>query len=169
MEQGCCPHAAGSNNAAPIKLRFSQALIAGIFGIALMVQSIPFAGWITLAIMLFSGWHIYLDAIKSLVKFRTNMNTLITLGTGAAWIYSMLPQAGHTYFESAVMILAFIDLGSALEIKARGKTAQAINKLMTLQAVDIENIKATVLAQIIKFVEEAHFAFAYAVQPRYTL
>jgi Cu+-exporting ATPase len=70
------------------------------------------------------------------------MDTLIALGTGSAWIYSCividyyatLPSlAKHAYFEAAVMILAFINLGSALETLARGKTSSAIRQLIGLQ------------------------------------
>jgi Cu+-exporting ATPase len=70
------------------------------------------------------------------------MDTLIALGTGAAWFYSTIALlfagkfpllAQHAYFEAAVIILAFINLGSALEIKARGQTSQAIRQLIGLQ------------------------------------
>jgi Cu+-exporting ATPase len=141
MKHGSCAH---------LKMRLWQAVVAGLFGIFLIVlMRFPIShliliglGVLTFAVMLFSGWHIYLNAAKTLLKLHTNMNTLVTLGTGAAWIYSMLiviwpklvPQAaGHVYFEAAVIILAFIDLGAALEIRARGKTSQAIRRLIGLQ------------------------------------
>ena len=133
-----------------VKIRLWQAAVAGLFGILLIIlmrfhiphQVLLALGILTFGVMIFSGWHIYLNAAKSLLKLRTNMNTLVTLGTGAAWVYSMLiviwpklvPQAaGHVYFEAAVIILAFIDLGAALEIRARGKTSEAIRRLIGLQ------------------------------------
>jgi Cu+-exporting ATPase len=70
------------------------------------------------------------------------MDTLIALGTGSAWLYSCividysdtLPAlAKHAYFEAAVVILAFINLGTGLETMARGKTSSAIRKLIGLQ------------------------------------
>ena len=70
------------------------------------------------------------------------MDTLIALGTGAAWVYSMavvlfpgaVPVlARHAYFDTAVVILALINLGSALEMRARGKTSEAIKRLIGLQ------------------------------------
>jgi len=70
------------------------------------------------------------------------MDTLIALGTGSAWIYScividyqaLLPSiATHAYFEAAVVILAFINLGTGLETLARGRTSSAIRQLIGLQ------------------------------------
>ena len=70
------------------------------------------------------------------------MDTLIALGTGTAWIYSMvvlffpmvLPEmARHVYFEATAMIIGLIDLGLALEVKARGRTSEAIKRLIGLQ------------------------------------
>jgi Cu+-exporting ATPase len=92
--------------------------------------------------MWYSGEHFYLGAIKSFQLRQYNMDTLIALGTGAAWIFStvaiafsgILPHhADHAYFEAAAIILAFINLGSALEMKARGKTSSAIRQLIGLQ------------------------------------
>ena len=71
------------------------------------------------------------------------MDTLIALGTGTAWLYSMvvvlapdlLPlMARHVYFEASMMIIGLINLGLALELKARGKTSEAVKRLIGLQA-----------------------------------
>jgi Cu+-exporting ATPase len=71
------------------------------------------------------------------------MDTLIALGTGTAWLYSMVvvffpgyvpEMARHVYFEATAMIIGLINLGLALEIKARGKTSEAIKRLIGLQA-----------------------------------
>lgn len=100
-------------------------------------------GVVTLAIMLISGRHFYIGAWKSFLNHNANMDTLIALGTGTAWIYSMLivafPQwfpemARHVYFEATAMIIGLINLGLALEVKARGKTSEAIKRLIGLQA-----------------------------------
>ena len=70
------------------------------------------------------------------------MDSFIAMGTAAAWIYStiilLFPNhfpaiAQHAYFDTALLVMAFINLGAALELKARGNTSQAINKLMNLQ------------------------------------
>ncbi|WP_350996524.1 heavy metal translocating P-type ATPase [Shewanella sp. TB7-MNA-CIBAN-0143] len=100
-------------------------------------------GVLTLGIMFFSGKHFYTGAWKSFTHHSANMDTLIALGTGTAWVYSMvvvfapdlLPQmARHVYFEATAMIIGLINLGLALEVKARGKTSAAIKRLIGLQA-----------------------------------
>ncbi|MDH5572022.1 MAG: heavy metal translocating P-type ATPase [Gammaproteobacteria bacterium] len=99
-------------------------------------------GALTLFIMVYSGGHFYTGAWKSLSNYQANMDTLIALGTGSAWVYSMvvtlLPDsvptlAQHAYFEAAVIIIALINFGSALEMRARGKTSEAIQQLIGLR------------------------------------
>lgn len=99
-------------------------------------------GLVTLGVMVFSGKHFYVGAWKSLTNHSANMDTLIALGTGTAWLYSMMvvlfPQvfpdmARHVYFEATAMIIGLINLGLALEIRARGKTSEAIKRLIGLQ------------------------------------
>lgn len=99
-------------------------------------------GLLTLGIMYFSGRHFYIGAWKSFQNHSANMDTLIALGTGTAWIYSMVVvfapdavplMARHVYFEATAMIIGLIDLGLALEIKARGRTSEAIKRLIGLQ------------------------------------
>ncbi len=93
-------------------------------------------------VMLFSGKHFYIGGWKSLKNHSANMDTLIALGTGTAWLYSMLvvlfpyslpEMARHVYFEATAMIIGLINLGLALEVKARGKTSEAIKRLIGLQ------------------------------------
>ncbi|WP_105200922.1 heavy metal translocating P-type ATPase [Pseudoalteromonas sp. T1lg10] len=100
-------------------------------------------GLLTLAVMYFSGKHFYTGAWKSFKNHNANMDTLIALGTGTAWLYSMVvvaipeaipPMARHVYFEATAMIIGLINLGLALELKARGKTSEAIKRLIGLQA-----------------------------------
>ncbi|WP_417354455.1 heavy metal translocating P-type ATPase [Gallaecimonas pentaromativorans] len=100
-------------------------------------------GLVTLAIMVLAGGHFYRGAFKAFGHHQANMDTLIALGTGAAWLYSMavllLPQsfpgeARHLYFEASVMIVGLINLGQALEARARGKTSQALRRLLDLKA-----------------------------------
>ena len=100
-------------------------------------------GLLTLGVMYFSGRHFFVGAWNSLKNHSANMDTLIALGTGTAWVYSMLVvfipdvfplMARHVYFEATAMIIGLIDLGLALELKARGKTSEAIKRLIGLQA-----------------------------------
>jgi len=101
-----------------------------------------FIGILCAGIMYFAGKHFYIGAWKSFINHSANMDTLIALGTGTAWIYSMvvvffplaLPEmARHVYFEATAMIIGLINLGLALEIKARGRTSEAIKRLIGLQ------------------------------------
>lgn len=100
-------------------------------------------GVVTLGVMVFSGKHFYTGAWQSFKNHSANMDTLIALGTGTAWIYSMLvvifpsyvpEMARHVYFEATAMIIGLINLGLALELKARGRTSEAIKRLIGLQA-----------------------------------
>lgn len=100
-------------------------------------------GLVTLGVMVFSGKHFYTGAWQSFKNHSANMDTLIALGTGTAWIYSMLvvifpsyvpEMARHVYFEATAMIIGLINLGLALELKARGRTSEAIKRLIGLQA-----------------------------------
>tara|TARA_R110001583_G_scaffold102853_2_gene249490 strand:- start:2706 stop:4961 length:2256 start_codon:yes stop_codon:yes gene_type:complete len=99
-------------------------------------------GLATLGVMCFSGKHFYVGAWKSFKNHSANMDTLIALGTGTAWLYSMIvvffphvvpDMARHVYFEATAMIIGLINLGLALEVKARGKTSEAIKRLIGLQ------------------------------------
>lgn len=99
-------------------------------------------GLLTLAIMLYAGRHYYRSAWRAFRHRHSNMDTLIALGTGAAWLYSMavvlypegLPSsARHLYFEASTMILGLINLGQALELRARGKTSAALKRLFELR------------------------------------
>ena len=100
-------------------------------------------GLLCAAIMYFAGKHFYIGAWHSFVNHSANMDTLIALGTGTAWLYSMLvvffpmlfpEMARHVYFEATAMIIGLINLGLALEAKARGRTSDAIKRLIGLQA-----------------------------------
>ena len=99
-------------------------------------------GVVTLGVMVFSGKHFYTGAWHSLKSHSANMDTLIALGTGTAWLYSMavvifpayVPEmARHVYFEATAMIIGLINLGLALELRARGRTSEAIKRLIGLQ------------------------------------
>lgn len=98
---------------------------------------------LSLFVLIYSGGRFFTGAWKSFKNHNANMDTLIALGTGTAWGYSLLitlfpnmvpPQAQHVYFEAAAIIIALINFGSALEMRARGKTSEAIKRLIGLQA-----------------------------------
>lgn len=93
--------------------------------------------------VLYFGRHFYQKGLKQLLLRAPNMDSLIAVGTGAAFLYSLyglyqimqgeVHYAHHLYFESSVMILAFISLGKYLEERSKGKTSEAIQKLMDMQ------------------------------------
>jgi Cu+-exporting ATPase len=104
----------------------------------------------TLFILIYSGRHFFTGAYYGFLAHNANMDTLIAMGTGAAWVYSTLvlffhshlPSiATHLYFDSAIMIIAFIDLGQTLEERARGKASLAIKKLLALQPKTARRLK----------------------------
>ncbi len=99
-------------------------------------------GLATAFVLVYSAGHFFIGAWKAFRAHNATMDTLIALGTGAAWVYSMLvvlfPAAvpalsRHAYFEAAAIIIALVTLGQALEMRARGKTSQAIRRLIGLQ------------------------------------
>ncbi len=100
-------------------------------------------GLLTLVVMMTTGGHFYTSAWKAFLHRNANMDTLIALGTGTAWLYSMvvssvpdaLPEmARHVYFEASAMIIGLINLGQALELRAKGKTSEAVRRLLDLRA-----------------------------------
>lgn len=137
--------------------RLKQAVVAAIVGIPLF--SDVFVHWIptvdttqrqwfwfviaavVLAVMYYSGGHIYRGLWQSVKSLRGNMDTLVGMGTGVAWLYSTIvicipnyipSMARHVYFDTTTLLLAFITFGSALESRARGKTSDAIRQLIEL-------------------------------------
>lgn len=99
-------------------------------------------GCLTLCVMIYSGGHFYVGAWKSFRYHSANMDTLIALGTGMAWLYSMIAilftqylpvMSQHVYFEASVVIIALVNLGAVLELRARHHTSDAIQRLLKLQ------------------------------------
>ena len=98
-------------------------------------------GIATLACMLIAGGHFFRGALSAARHLSTTMDTLIVLGTGSAWIYSMVvilyPEllpigSRHQFFEAALFVIGFVNLGKALEMNARSRASLAIQKLFDL-------------------------------------
>lgn len=98
---------------------------------------------LTTAVLFGPGLRFFRKGIPAIMRGTPDMNSLVTVGTGAAWSYSVVATfipsvlpAGtvHVYFEAAAVIVALILLGRFLEAKAKGRTSEAIKRLVGLQA-----------------------------------
>lgn len=116
--------------------------------IGMFFMNIPYANWIMLVltapVLFWFGRSFFINAWKQLKHARANMDTLVALSTGIAFIFSafntffpeFLLSRGlepHVYFEAAAVIIAFILLGRLLEERAKSNTSSAIKKLIGLQ------------------------------------
>jgi len=132
-----------------------QLLITGlIFTIPLFVLAMtrdlimpPWAdqtwvGWLmgvlATPVQFYVGWQYYVGAYKSIRNGSANMDVLIAMGSSVAYIYSLVVILGlipgHVYFETSAVIITLIKLGKYLEAQAKGRTSEAIKKLMGLRA-----------------------------------
>jgi len=96
---------------------------------------------LTTIAMVFPGRQFFVGTYRGLKHGVTDMNLLIATGTGAAYVISVAssyldlgPGYHHLYYDTAVMLIAFIVLGRYMEARARGRTSESIKKLMGLQA-----------------------------------
>jgi P-type Cu+ transporter len=93
---------------------------------------------LALPVQFYVGWQFYVGAYKSLRNGSANMDVLVAMGSSAAFFYSIPITvgliSGHVYFETAAVIITLIKLGKLLEVRAKGKTSEAIKKLMGLRA-----------------------------------
>ncbi|KMJ56858.1 ATPase P [Bacillus sp. LL01] len=103
--------------------------------------------WVQLAlatpVQFFIGWQFYTGAFKALKNKSANMDVLVALGTSAAYVYSLylsiesIGSGAHMvdlYFETSAVIITLIILGKLFEVRAKGRSSEAIKKLMGLQA-----------------------------------
>ena len=102
----------------------------------------PWMNWILLAlatpVQFYVGAQYYIGAYKAIRNRSANMDVLIALGSSAAYFYS-LPivfglLSGHVYLETSAVIITLIKVGKFLEARAKGRTSEAIKKLMGLRA-----------------------------------
>ncbi|MBX2863601.1 MAG: heavy metal translocating P-type ATPase [Leptolyngbyaceae cyanobacterium MAG.088] len=141
---------------------WSRVVVSGLVGIALVVGSMPamlgihIPGWpmvlhnawlqlmLSTPVLFWCGRSFFVGAWKAFSHRTANMNTLVALGTGTAYFYSLLvtlfPNAliaqglnPDVYYEAAVVIIALLLLGRYLENRARGQTSDAIRQLMGLR------------------------------------
>jgi Cu+-exporting ATPase len=137
--------------------------LSGIVGAVLVIGSLPvmtglpiplipmwlhnpwFQLVLTTPVLFWAGSEFFVNAWKALKRHTATMDTLVALGTGTAYLYSLFPTffpqwfinqglQPDVYFEAATVIIALILLGGLLQNRAKGQTSEAIRKLMGLQA-----------------------------------
>ena len=143
--------------------RLTKVVISGAVGLILVLGTLPIMlginipGWpmflhnpwlqlvLATPVLFWCGQSFYAGAWKAFTHRAANMNTLVALGTGAAYLYSvfvtLFPSlliaqglAPDVYYEAAVVIIALLLLGRYLEQRARGQTSDALRQLVGLQA-----------------------------------
>ncbi len=139
-----------------------KVIVGGVIGIIMFVGSIPMMTginvpfipaflhnyWVqlvlTIPVQFWCGWSFYVNGWKALKHHTATMDTLMAVGTSAAFLYSVFVTffpgffmaqglMPHVYYEVSVIVIALILLGRLLEHRARGKTSEAIHQLMGLQ------------------------------------
>ena len=126
--------------AAKSRFIWSAILSAPVIAIAMSMNQSRWAHWIqiilTTPVVFGTGRQFFTKAWRLAKQKTANMDTLIALGVGSAYGYSlpvMIRRKGHIYFEAAAAIITFVLLGRYLEERARGKAGEAIRKLVDLQ------------------------------------
>lgn len=147
-----------------------KVIVAGIISVILIIGSLPMMtglmlplipmwmhnAWFQLVlstpVLFWCGIEFFINAWKAFKRHTATMDTLVALGTGAAYLYSLVATLfpgfftaqglmPDVYYEAANVIIALILLGRLLEMRARGQTSEAIRKLIGLQARDARIIR----------------------------
>ena len=136
---------------------FSICLSVPLVVISMFFMNIPYANYIMWAIatpiVLWMGRTFYINAWRQLIHFSANMDTLVALSTGIAYLFSvfntLFPEFwhnrglhAHVYFEAAGVVIALILLGKLLEEGAKANTSSAIKKLIGLQPKTVIKVAA---------------------------
>lgn len=126
----------------------ASVLTLPVFVIGMFLPEMAYGPWISLAfatpVIAIFGRQFYQNAFKQALNRTANMDTLVALSTGIAFVFSLFntifPEfmllngfEPHVYYEAATVIITFILLGKFLEERAKSKTGTAIEKLMSLQ------------------------------------
>jgi len=115
----------------------------------------PWFLWLMFAlatpVQFYVGWQYYVGAFKALRSGSSNMDVLIALGSSVAYFYSVVVMlgsfGGHVYFETSAMIITLIRIGKFLEARAKGRTSDAIKKLMSLRVKTAHVVRAGLEAE----------------------
>lgn len=138
-----------------------------------MVPALQFAGWEWVAFALatpvvgFSGWPFHRATVLNLRHGAATMDTLISLGTVAAWSWStfvlLADLDAHTYFEVAAVITTLILLGRYLERQAKTRSGKALEALLELGAKDVRVLKEG--NEVVVPIEELQVGERFVVRP----
>jgi Cu+-exporting ATPase len=132
-----------------ISVILTTPLLISMFGVALpggMLSEVLLAS----AVMLIGGGPFFVSAYKSLMNHSSNMDTLVALGTGTAYIYSLYAVMNglHVYFEIAALLIVLILLGQWFEEISKGRASSAVEKLLGLQAKDATVMRGDVAVKV---------------------
>ncbi|SDX61579.1 Cu+-exporting ATPase [Paenibacillus sp. PDC88] len=155
---------AGDHREKETKRQKQRLLISAILSLPLlwsMVAHFSFTSWIYMPeifmnpwfqlilatpVQFYIGWHFYVGAYKALRNGSANMDVLISLGTSAAYFYSLyltmdwylngsdMHHGPSLYFETSAVLITLVVMGKLFEAQAKGRTSEAIKSLMGLQA-----------------------------------
>jgi Cu2+-exporting ATPase len=127
---------------------WASALALPVVVIGMFFMNMPYANWIMLflatPVVLCFGRGFFINALNQTKHGKANMDTLVALSTGIAYLFSLFNtlfphfmhsqgQHPHVYYEAAAVVIAFILMGKVLEERAKSNTSSAIKKLMGLQ------------------------------------
>ncbi len=155
--------AADDNSQKTFALLKRRAIVATVFAtplfiIGMFAMNMPYANNIMWAlatpVLFYSGSRFFMGAMRHAQHGVVNMDTLVALSTGIAYLYSifntLFPQfwmsrgmQGHVYFEASAVVITFVLLGKLLEEKAKSTTSSAIKKLMGLQPQTVVRMSPT--------------------------
>jgi Cu+-exporting ATPase len=161
----------------PLALLTRRLIVAVVLTIPVallaMVSPLRFAGWEWVALVLstpvvfYSGISFHRAAIRNARHLTATMDTLISLGTLAAWSWSVVVLLGgldtDSYFEVAAVVTTLIVLGRYLEARAKGRSSEAIRKLLELGAKEARLLRAG--EEVLVPVEEVQVGDAFVVRP----
>ncbi len=143
-EAGEGQHQRDESRAALTRRLIVAAVLTVPVALVAMVSALQFARWEWLAlglatpVVFYSGFAFHRAALKNARHLAASMDTLISLGTLAAWLWSVVVMvaglASDTYFEVAAVVTTLVVLGRYLEARAKGRASQAIKKLLELGA-----------------------------------
>jgi Cu+-exporting ATPase len=112
------------------------------FGLLGAWSHAPWVDWLFLAlatpVQFYTGWDYYVGSYHALRNRSANMDVLVAMGSSVAYVFSLVvlifrPEGQHVYFETSALIITLIKLGKMLEARAKGRTGEAIRRLMGLR------------------------------------